>query len=76
MVIDAGRVAWNPGSTRLIAATVSTVLAPGWRRIASPIERLSTFQAATRVFSTLSTGRATSSSRTGAPFFQATIRGR
>ena len=76
MLIAAGSLAWKLGMMRLIELTVSMVLAPGWRWMASTMARLSTFQAATRLFSTPSIGVATSSRRTGAPLRQATISGR
>ena len=47
--------------------TVSITLVPGWRWIASTIERSPLNQLATRVFSTLSVISAMSPRRTGAP---------
>ena len=76
MLIDAGNLAWKLGKVRLIELTVSIVLAPGWRWMARTIARWSTFQVATRLFSTLSIGVATSSRRTGAPLRQATVSAR
>ncbi len=76
MFTAAGSLAWKDGRMRLMASTVSMVLAPGWRCTASTMARLSTFQLAMRMFSTLSIGVATSSRRTGAPLRQVTMSGR
>ena len=65
--IDGGTIARYCGSRSRTMSTTATVLASGWRWIASTIARLSLNQLATLSFSTLSTTRATWSRWTGAP---------
>ena len=72
MLIEAGTWARNAGSRSRIESTTETVLASGWRWIASTTPRLSLNQVAILSFSTLSTTRAISSSLIGAPLRQAT----
>ncbi len=67
MRIDGGTCARNCGSLALTESTTSTVLASGWRWIASTIARSSLNQLATLSFSTLSMTSAISFSLTGAP---------
>src|SRR5689334_6682472 len=71
MRIDAGIWARNCGSLDLTRSTTSTVLASGWRWIASTTARSLLYQLATLSFSTLSTMLAISLSLTGAPLRQA-----
>ena len=70
--IDAGMPARKAGSRSLIASTTATVLASGWRWIASTIERSPLNQLAILLFSTLSEMVATSFSLIGVPLRQAT----
>ena len=75
----AGRPACNSGSSALMASTVAMTLAPGWRctlRMMAAVRGDSCVpaQAPSRLFSALSTTRATSCMRTGAPLRQAMMR--
>ena len=71
MRIDGGTWARNCGSRAFTESTTSTVLASGWRWIASTTARSSLNQLATLSFSTLSMTLAISFSLTGAPLRQA-----
>ncbi len=68
----AGSEACRSGNWRLIASTVAITFAPGWRwtlrMMAGRSSPLAPAQAPSRSFSALCTTRATSISRTGAPF--------
>ena len=64
---DDGIWAMSPGMAALIASTVATVLAPGWRCTESVMARSPLAQLAVLVDSTLSSTVATSESRTGLP---------
>ena len=65
--IGGGICARIAGSLSRTKSTTSTVLASGWRWIASTMARASLNQVAILSFSTLSMTRATSLSLTGAP---------
>ncbi len=67
MSIDAGTCARKLGSLARTRSTTSTVLASGWRWIASTIARLPLNQLAILSFSTLSMTRAISDSLIGVP---------
>src|SRR5262249_20594484 len=67
MLIDGGTCARNDGRRDLTESTTATVLASGWRWIASTIARLSLNQLAILSFSVLLMTRAISSSLIGAP---------
>ena len=71
MLIAAGTWARNCGSFDLTRSTTSTVLASGWRWIASTTARWPLYQLATLSFSTPSMTLAISQSLTGAPLRQA-----
>ena len=58
----------SAGNAALIAATVCTMLAPGWRWMSRITAGLPLYQPATRSFSTPPTTVPTLESRTGAPF--------
>ena len=66
--IPAGIEFCSVGSASLMAATVATMLAPGWRWMSRTTACLPLYQPATRSFSTPPTTLPTSDSRTGAPF--------
>ena len=68
----AGACARKVGSSRLIESTISMVLVPGWRWMASSTPRVSLNQAASLSFCTLSMTRPISARRTGAPLRYAT----
>ena len=63
------------GRSAFTRSMTSMMFAPGWRRTIMTTERLPSNQPATRVFSTRSTTRATSRSRTGLPFEKPTMSG-
>src|SRR5881394_1621098 len=65
---DAGSWLESVATVALTASATSTVLVPGWRWIASTMARLPSYQLALRESWTSSSTRATSPSRTGAPF--------
>ncbi len=67
MFTDPGSCATSPGTAALMASTVATVLASGWRRTSRVIERSPFTQLAVLVDSTLSSTSATSERRTAAP---------
>ena len=73
MRIEGGTWARNCGSLALTESTTSTVLASGWRWIASTTARSLLNQLATLSFSTLSMTLAISLSLTGAPLRQAAM---
>ncbi len=64
---DPGSCATSPGTAALIASTVATVLASGWRCTCSVMERSPFAQLAVFTDSTLSSTSATSASRTALP---------
>ena len=68
MLIAAGIAFCRPGSASLSAATVLTMLAPGWRCMSSTTAGVPLYQPATRSFSTPPTTLPTSDRRTGAEF--------
>ena len=81
MVMPAGTLARSLGSSALTLSATSTVLVPGWRWMASVIERRSGWSVsgapnheAVLSFCTLSTTVATSRSRIGAPLRYVTTR--
>ncbi len=63
----AGICASSCGSSCLTLSTTSTVLVPGWRKMASTMERLPLNQLADLSSCTLSRARPISEMRTGAP---------
>ena len=71
---EAGRLSVSSGSRCCIASTVWMTFAPGCRCTFKIIAGFKSAQAPSRTFSCACTTRATSDKRTGAPFFQATIR--
>ncbi len=70
----AGSPACSSGRRSLMPSTVAITLAPGWRCTFRMIAGFMLAQAPMRTFSALSTTRATSFRRTGAPLRYATIR--
>ena len=67
MRIAAGMARCRAGSASLMAATVATMLAPGWRWMSSTTAGRPLYQPATRSFSTPPTTLPMSDRRTGAP---------